>query len=298
MYLAKISGCCLSQGHQSDLSATHMRSWGVHPDFLMSRGGVEVKFGQITPRARRASRLNPRLEDEDALRSSCELCNARWIHLLLSQSEVSGSAHGFGPCDFLYSAISCPALFLISNEEQIADRRHHGLFIRGPFCFTERRQPTLYPIHAFEGKQRLQRTPPQPQRLQVHHQPQPKQPERFPQLLSGSSYHGSVGASSSTQVASTSQNQTVPGFSGELYSEDQPDLKSLHQRSPLAEHATIETQGAVPERKKAKRPPVAKEPRRPTTEDEGASPSTGTKPSIRKKPSNKVTVACDFCRGE
>jgi hypothetical protein len=67
----------------------------------------------------------------------------------------------------------------------------------------------------------------------------------------------------------------------------------------MTERPVIETQGAVPERKKVQRSPgVKKEPGTPTVESASTSTSTGATTSTRKKRSSKVTVACDFCRGE
>ena len=68
-------------------------------------------------------------------------------------------------------------------------------------------------------------------------------------------------------------------------------------RPPHDQYSEIDPQGAVRERKKARRSPASKEEPESTAE-EGSSlnASTGST-SIRKK-SSKVTVACDFCRGE
>ena len=209
----------------------------------------------------------------------------------------------FGSCgDCLDSAISRPVLFLISNEELITDRQHYGLFIRAVFYSAERRPLTLYPAkeNPFEDQRGIQRPSPQLQGLQVHHQPQSGRPARFPPLLSGPGYQRSVGTSSrsSSQLASASQSQKISSSSGELYG-GQSEIKPLHQGSSKAEHPVIETQGAVPERKKVHRSPgVKKEPGTPTVESGGASTSTGVTSSTRKKASSKVTVACDFCRGE
>ena len=73
----------------------------------------------------------------------------------------------------------------------------------------------------------------------------------------------------------------------------------MYQESSMAEPPAIETQEAVPERGKAQRSPTVK--REPgTSTEEGGSTSTGTgaATSTRRKPATKVTVACDFCRGE
>jgi len=147
----------------------------------------------------------------------------------------------------------------------------------------------VYPANPFEEQQRLQRPPSRPQRQQVHHQPQPQQPARFSQLLSGPGYQGGIGPSSSSQSASSSRSQTISSFAGgELYSEGQPEIKPLYQGSSIAEHPAIETQGPVPGRKRAPRTHAVK--RGPGT------PGPGT--SARRRASSKVTVACNFCRGE
>lgn len=100
-------------------------------------------------------------------------------------------------------------------------------------------------------------------------------------------------------LASSSQSQTLPSFSSELYSEGQPEIKPFHQGGSMGEPPVIEMQGAVPERKKAQKSPVVKkEPGTPTEEGGSTSASTGVTTSTRRKPSTKVTVACDFCRGE
>jgi len=67
----------------------------------------------------------------------------------------------------------------------------------------------------------------------------------------------------------------------------------------MAEPPAIETQEAVPEQKKVQRSPIVKKDPG-TSAEEGGSPSTGTgaTTSTRRKPSTKVSVACDFCRGE
>ena len=170
-------------------------------------------------------------------------------------------------------------------------------FIRGLFYFTERRPPTMYPMSPFDEQQRLQRPPPQPQRPQIHHQPQPRQPMRFQQLLSEPVRQGGMRTPSSSQSGSTSQSRTVSSFPGELCSEGQSEIKPSHQRGSMGEHPVIETQGAVPERKKAQRSPAVKrEPETQAADGGSTSASTGTT-SSRKKPSSKVTVACDFCRG-
>ena len=164
---------------------------------------------------------------------------------------------------------------------------------------TERRSP-IYTINRLEEQQRLQHPPPQQQqRQQVHHQPQPRQPARFSHLLSGPGYQGGIGASSSPQSRPPSQSQTLPSFSRELYSEGQSEIKPLYQASSIARPPAIETQEAVPEQRKVQRSPVVKnEPG--TSAEEGGSTSTGTgaTTSKRRKPSTKVTVACNFCRGE
>ena len=172
-------------------------------------------------------------------------------------------------------------------------------FIHGLCYFTERRPPTTYPTNPFEDQLRLQLPPSQSQRQQVHHQPQPRQPARFSQLLSGPGCQGGTGASSSSQSASTSQSQTGPGTSSELYSEGEPEITSMYQESSMAEHPAIETQGTVPERRKAQRSPTIKrEPGTPTEEGGSTTTSTSATTSTRRKASTKVTVACDFCRGE
>ena len=220
---------------------------------------------------------------------------------LVFVSLVNG-VYRFGSCGgCLDPAISLPVPFLISNGELIADRQHDGLFIRAVFSPTDRRPPILNPTNQnpFEGQRRAQRPSPQLQRLQVHHQPQPQQPVRIPPLLSGPGYQRIVGTSSSPQLASTGESQKVSRFSGELYSGGQSEIKPLHQGSSKAEHPVIETQGGVPERKKVQRSPgVKKEPGTPTVESGSGSTSTGATSSTRKKAASKVTVACDFCRGE
>lgn len=167
--------------------------------------------------------------------------------------------------------------------------------ICGLFYFTDRRPHTVNP---FEGQQRHHRPSPQPQRLQVHQQPQPQQPERIPQLLGEPGHQGSVGTSSNSQSAPTRQSQTAKSFSSKLYSEGQQEIKSSHQESSLAEHPAIGTRGAIPERKKVRRSPAVK--KEPGKRKGGGSTnaSTGTTTSTRKKPSSKVAVACHFCRGE
>ncbi|KAF9781877.1 hypothetical protein BJ322DRAFT_250404 [Thelephora terrestris] len=162
----------------------------------------------------------------------------------------------------------------------------------------DRRPPTTYPTNPFEEPLRLQLPPSHSQRQQVHHQPQPRQPARFSQLLSGPGCHGGAGTSSGSRSASTSQSQTNPGSAGELYSEGEPEIKSMNQESSMAEHSAIETQGTVPERKKAQRSPsIKREPGTPTEEGGSTTTSTGATTSARRKASTKVTVACDFCRG-
>ena len=67
----------------------------------------------------------------------------------------------------------------------------------------------------------------------------------------------------------------------------------------MAESPAIETREAVPEQKKAQGSPIVmKDPG--TSTEEGGSPSTGTgaTTSTRRKPTTKVSVACEFCRGE
>ena len=193
------------------------------------------------------------------------------------------------------------SLFPISIEEQIADRRHHAVFIICLFSSTERRSPTTYSMNRFDDQQRHQHPPPQeqPQRQQVHHQPQPRQPARFSHLLSGPGYQGTAGASSSSQPRSPSRSQTLPSFPSELYSEGPSEIKPVYQGGSMAESPVIETQEAVPEQKKVQRSPgVKNEPG--TSTEEGGSTSTGAgaTTSTRRKPTTKVTVACDFCRGE
>ena len=128
---------------------------------------------------------------------------------------------------------------------------------------------------------------------------QPRRPVWFPNPPSGPGYQGGIGASSSSQSRSSSRSQTLPSFSSELYPEGQPEIKPLYQGSSMAESPAIETQEAVPEQKKAQRSPIMKKDPGTSTE-EGGSPSTGTgaTTSTRRKPSTKVSVACEFCRGE
>ncbi|KAF9648185.1 hypothetical protein BDM02DRAFT_3129260 [Thelephora ganbajun] len=161
----------------------------------------------------------------------------------------------------------------------------------------ERRPPTSYTMNPVEEQQRLQLPPSQPQLQQVRHQPQPQQPARFSQLLSGPGYQVGIGASSSSQSTPPSRGQTTSSFPGGLYSEGRSEIKSLYQGSSMAEHPAIETQEAVSERKEAQRSPAVKEPGTPTEEGASTSTSTGATTSTRRKPSTKVTVACDFCRG-
>lgn len=117
--------------------------------------------------------------------------------------------------------------------------------------------------------------------------------------MSGPGYQGGVGTSSSSQSASTSQSQTTPNFSDELYSEGQSEIKSIYQGRSMTEPPVIELQGAVPERKKVQKSPTAnKEPGTPTEEGGSTSASTSATTLTRRKASTKVTVACDFCRGE
>jgi len=234
-------------------------------------------------------------------RDLSETRNARWNRSLPSRSEVSlvpsldptscvrhlSRRHDSLPVPRFCYLLS--RLFLISNE-QMADRPHHVLFfiIIRRFSFTERRPPTVYPANPFEEQQRLQRPPSRPQRQQVHHQPQPQQPARFSQLLSGPGYQGGIGPSSSSQSASSSRSQTISSFAGELYSEGQPEIKPLYQGSSMTEHPAIETHGPAPGRKRAPRTHAVK--RGPGT------PGPGT--SARRRTTAKVTVACNFCRGE
>lgn len=163
------------------------------------------------------------------------------------------------------------------------------------FSFTERRSPTTYPMNRSEEQQRVQRPPSPQQRQQAYHQPQPRQPAWFPNPPSAPSYQGGIGASSSSQSRSSSRSQTLPSFSSELYSEGQPEIKPLYRGSSMAEPPAIETQEAVPEQRKPHRSPIVnKDPG--TSTEEGGSPSTGI--STRRKPSTKVSVACEFCRGK
>jgi len=146
-------------------------------------------------------------------------------------------------------------------------------------------------VNPFEDQQRLQQQ-------HVHHQPRP-QPARFSQLLSGPGYQGGVGASSSSQSASSSRSQTIFSFSCGLYSEDQSEIEPLYQGSSTAEPPVIETQEAVPGRKKARRSPAAKKGFGTPTEEGGSTgTSAGATTSTRRKPTTKVAVACDFCRGK
>ena len=182
-------------------------------------------------------------------------------------------------------------LFLIPNE-QITDQPHHVLsLIVGRFSFTERRPPNAYPANPFDEHQRLHRQ-------QVHHQPQPQQPARFSQFLNVPGYQGGMGASSSSQSASSSRSQTISSFAGELYSEGQPEIKPFYQGSSMAEHPAIETREAVPGRKKARRSPAVRRGPRAPTEGGIAGPSTGATTSAKGKSLAKVAVACNFCRGE
>jgi len=167
------------------------------------------------------------------------------------------------------------------------------------FSFTERRSPTTYPMNRSEEQQRAQRPPSPQQRQQAYHQPQPRQPAWFPNPPNVPGYQGGIGASSSSQSRSSSRSQTLPSFSSELYSEGQPEIKPLYRGSSMAEPPAIETQEAVSEQKKPQRSPIVrKDPG--TSTEEGGSPSTGTgaTTSTRRKPSTKVSVACEFCRGE
>jgi hypothetical protein len=108
-----------------------------------------------------------------------------------------------------------------------------------------------------------------------------------------------MGASSSSPSASSSRSQTVSSFAGGLYSEGQPEIKPFYRASSMAEHLAIETQEAVPERKKARRSHAAKKELRMLIEEAGgAGPSTGATTPTKKKSSAKVTVACNFCRGK
>ena len=168
-----------------------------------------------------------------------------------------------------------------------------------PMGGLERRPSTVYPMNPFEEQRGLQRPPSQPQRQQVPHQPQPQQPARFSQLLSGPGYQGSIGTSSGSQSGPPSRSQTISSFAGELYSEGPPEIKPLYQGSSMAEHPAIETQKAVPGRKKARRSAaVKKEPGMSMGEGGSAGPSTGAMTSTKGKPLAKVSVACNFCRGE
>ena len=73
----------------------------------------------------------------------------------------------------------------------------------------------------------------------------------------------------------------------------------MYQGSSMTEPPVIESQGAAPERKKAqKSPTVKREPGTPTEEGGSTSASTSATTLSRRKASTKVTVACDFCRGE
>lgn len=198
------------------------------------------------------------------------------------------------PAIFLIPPSLVPSFSLFQTGGRLLIDNITVYFIRGLFYFTESRPPITYPINPFEEQQRLQR-----QRLQVHHQPQPQQPQRFRQLLSGPGYQGSTGTSSSSQAASTSQSRTIWSFSSELYSEGKSEVEPLRQGSLAAEHPAIGAQGAVPGRKKAQRSSaVKKEPGAPTVGGGSTSTSTGTTTSTRKRPSSKVSVACNFCRGE
>lgn len=129
-------------------------------------------------------------------------------------------------------------------------------------------------------------------------QPQPQQPARFSQLLSGPGYQGGVGASSSSQSTSSSRSQTIPSFAGELYSEGQSEIKPFYQGSSMGEPLAIETQEAASERKKAQRSSAVKRSRTPAEDGASTSQSVGTTASMRRRPATKVTVACNFCRGK
>jgi len=180
----------------------------------------------------------------------------------------------------------------------VADRPHHVLGIVRPFAFAERTPPTTYLTVPFEERQRLQRLPSQPLRQQVHHQPQPQQPVKFPLLLSETGYQGGAGASSSSQLASSSRNQRISSFTSGLYSEGQSEIELLCHGSPMAKPPAIEAQEAAPERKQPHRSPAVKrESGTPTEEDGSTSASAGPTTSTRRKPSTKVEVACQFCRG-
>ena len=181
---------------------------------------------------------------------------------------------------------------------------HFTFFMACLFSSAEKRPPTAYPMSPFEEQQiiqRAQRPPSQKQqlRLQVDHQPQPQQPAKFSQLLSGPGYQDDTGASSSSKSGSLSRVKPTFNFSGGLYSEGQSEIKPLYQGGSMVEPSAIETQEVVPERKKRKRSPEQNWTDTLLTDDAGrASTSIGVTASKRRKPASKVSVACHFCRGK
>jgi hypothetical protein len=262
-----------------------------------------VKFGQLTPLV-----CHGRSKIIEWLPSKVDLCetrNAKWNRSILSRSEAS--VFFFLVPVFVASGLAIsllpsiplslvPFYFLISNGEQVADRQH---LIFDLFYYTDRRLPTAPSVDPFEERQRVQFPPSQSQWQQVRHQPKPQQPARFPLLLSGPGYQGGPGASSSLLPAFPSPGKTVPSFTGELLPNDQWETKPFYRGSSKAERPTIETEGAVPERKKGRKSPAVKsEPGTPPEEGASTSTSTGAATTARRRASTKVAIACNFCRGE
>ena len=171
-----------------------------------------------------------------------------------------------------------------------------SFFIVCCFSVAERRPSIAYVTNPFEEQQRLQRPLPQ---QPVRYQPQPQQSARFSQLLSGPGYQGGVGASSSSQSASSSRSQTIPSFPGDPYPGGPPGVEPLYHGGSMAEPPAIEMQEASPGQKKAQRSPTVKKgPGTPPEEGGSTSASAGATTSTKRRTSTKVSVACGFCRGK